>query len=325
MPSSRLWSRSGRHAKRTIMKIRILGSGAGGGLPQWNCNCANCRRARQSGGDLLPRTQSSIAVSGNGVEWVLVNASPDLLAQLRSHPDLQPARAMRDSAIAAVVLCDAQIDHVTGLLMMRERTSPLPLYACAPVLDDLSTGLPLVPLLGHYCGVQTHMVVPGEPFSVAACEGIRFTAIPVESKPPPYSPRRESAAPGDNIALLIDNLDTGRRAFYAPGLAQMNADVLGAMRGADLVLVDGTFWTATEMIDLGLSTKHAAEIGHLAQRGEDGRPGMIDWLDTLPRGTRKVLTHINNTNPILNPRSVEHAQLRAHGIDVARDGMQFEV
>ncbi|HKR39102.1 MAG TPA: pyrroloquinoline quinone biosynthesis protein PqqB [Paraburkholderia sp.] len=307
------------------MKIRILGSGAGGGLPQWNCNCANCRRARQACGDVLPRTQSSIAVSGDGVEWVLVNASPDLLAQLRSHPDLQPARATRDSALAAVVLTDAQIDHVTGLLMLRERTSPLPLYACAPVLDDLSGGLPLVPLLGHYCGVEAHTVMPGEPFTIAACTGLRFTALPVESKPPPYSPRREASAPGDNIALLIEDVAAGTRALYAPGLAQMSTDVLGTMRHADLVLVDGTFWTTTEMIDLGLSTKHAVDMGHLAQRGGDGRPGMIDWLDTLPRGTRKVLTHINNTNPILDPHSVEHAQLRAHGIDVAHDGMQFQV
>ncbi|MEX3980185.1 pyrroloquinoline quinone biosynthesis protein PqqB [Paraburkholderia sp. EG287A] len=307
------------------MKIRILGSGAGGGLPQWNCNCANCRRARQACGDVLPRTQSSIAVSGDGVDWVLVNASPDLLAQLRSHPDLQPARATRDSALAAVVLTDAQIDHVTGLLMLRERTSPLPLYACAPVLDDLSGGLPLVPLLGHYCGVEAHAVSPGEPFTIAACAGLRFTALPVESKPPPYSPRREASAPGDNIALLIEDVAAGTCAFYAPGLAQMSTDVLGTMRRADLVLVDGTFWTTTEMIDLGLSTKHAADMGHLAQRGGDGRPGMIDWLDTLPRGTRKVLTHINNTNPILDPHSVEHAQLRAHGIDVAHDGMQFQV
>ncbi|MCP3715503.1 pyrroloquinoline quinone biosynthesis protein PqqB [Paraburkholderia sp. CNPSo 3281] len=307
------------------MKIRILGSGAGGGLPQWNCNCANCRRARHAGGDVLPRTQSSIAVSGNGVDWVLVNASPDLLAQLRSHPDLQPARATRDSALTAVVLTDAQIDHVTGLLMLRERTSPLPLYACAPVLGDLSSGLPLVPLLGYYCGVEAHTVAPGEPFTIAGCAGLRFTALPVESKPPPYSPRREESAPGDNIALLIEDIVAGTRAFYAPGLAQMSTDVLGTMRHADLVLVDGTFWTTTEMIDLGLSTKHAADMGHLAQRGGDGRPGMIDWLDTLPRGTRKVLTHINNTNPILDPHSVEHAQLRAHGIDVAHDGMQFQV
>ncbi|RQS66889.1 pyrroloquinoline quinone biosynthesis protein PqqB [Burkholderia sp. Bp8963] len=307
------------------MKIKILGSGAGGGLPQWNCNCVNCRRARSGAGDVLPRTQSSIAVSENGIDWILVNASPDILSQLRANPDMQPARAIRDSGIAAVVLCDAQIDHVTGLLMLRERSTPLPLYATAPVLDDLSTGLPLVPLLGHYCGVDAHTIALGEPFSVPAAAGIRITAIPVDSKAPPYSPRRASAAPGDNVALSIEAVASGRRAFYAPGLAAVTDDVRAAMHDADLVLVDGTFWTGTEMIDLGLSSKHAADMGHLAQCAANGQPGMIDWLDMLPARTRKVLTHINNTNPILDPHSAEHAHLRAHGIDVAHDCMQFEV
>ncbi|KWH05801.1 pyrroloquinoline quinone biosynthesis protein B [Burkholderia territorii] len=307
------------------MKIKILGSGAGGGLPQWNCNCGNCRRARAGTDGIVPRTQSSIAVSGDGIGWVLVNASPDILAQLRAAPDLQPARAIRDTAIAAVVLCDAQIDHVTGLLMLRERTSPLPLYASAPVLDDLSTGLPLVPLLGHYCGVDVHPIAPGESFAIPGADGIRFTAVPVDSKPPPYSPRREASVPGDNIALLIEDTTSGRQAFYAPGLADVDDGVRAAMRDADLVLVDGTFWTGTEMIDLGLSSKHAADMGHLAQCGDAVRPGMIERLRLLPTHTRKVLTHINNTNPILDPGSAQRAQLREHGIEVAHDGMQFEV
>lgn len=307
------------------MKVKILGSGAGGGVPQWNCNCENCRRARNRTGDVLPRTQSSIAVSANGVDWVLVNASPDLLAQLRLHPELQPARALRDSGIAAVVLSDAQIDHVTGLLMLRERTTPLPLYACSAVLDDLATALPIVPLLGHYCGVRTYAIEPGKPFTIVPCAGIRFTALAVESKAPPYSPHRDAPVAGDNIALLIEDVESGARVFYAPGLAEIGDEVRVSMQGADLVLVDGTFWSATEMIDLGLSTKHAADMGHLAQSRADGAPGMIDWLDALPRQTRKVLTHINNTNPILDPHSAQYAQLRAHGIDVAHDGMQFQV
>ncbi|ABO59452.1 pyrroloquinoline quinone biosynthesis protein PqqB [Burkholderia vietnamiensis] len=307
------------------MKIKILGSGAGGGLPQWNCNCSNCRRARTGSSGIVPRTQSSIAVSGNGVDWVLVNASPDILTQLRADPDLQPARQIRDSAIAAVMLCDAQIDHVTGLLMLRERTSPLPLYASAPVLEDLSTGLPLVPLLGHYCGVDVNPIALREPFAIAGAPGLRFTALPVDSKPPPYSPHRAASVPGDNIALLIQDTATGRQAFYAPGLADVDDGVRAAMRDAELVLVDGTFWTGTEMIDLGLSSKHAADMGHLAQRGDAAHPGMIERLGVLPASTRKVLTHINNTNPILDPGSPERAQLREHGIEVAHDGMQFEV
>ncbi|WP_028220934.1 pyrroloquinoline quinone biosynthesis protein PqqB [Paraburkholderia oxyphila] len=307
------------------MKIQILGSGAGGGLPQWNCNCTNCTSARHGAGEVRPRTQSSIAVSENGIDWILINASPDLLAQLRAHPELQPARAIRDSGIAAVVLIDAQIDHVTGLLMLRERTTPLPLYACRPVFDDLSSGFPIVPLLSHYCGVERNEITLNEPFAIPAAKGIRFTAIEIDSKAPPYSPRRAASAPGDNIGLLIENVASGTRAFYAPGLTSASSAVREAMQSAQLVLVDGTFWRSTEMIDLGLSDKEAADMGHLAQCGHDGTPGMVQLLDTLPRTTRKVLIHINNTNPILNHHSAEHAVIRARGIEVAHDGMHFQV
>jgi pyrroloquinoline quinone biosynthesis protein B len=307
------------------MKIRVLGSGAGGGLPQWNCNCSNCRRARSLTDDVLPRTQSSIAVSDDGTNWVLINASPDILAQLRANPELQPARSLRDTGIAAVMLVDAQIDHVTGLLMMRERTSTLPLYATTPVFHDLSSGLPIVPLLGHYCGVEQHHIVLDEPFTIAPVKGVRFTAIPIDSNAPPYSPRRDAPLAGDNIALLIENIATGARAFYAPGLGEVSPQVRDAMHAAQLVLVDGTFWSETEMIAHGLSTKCASELGHLAQCGYNGKPGMVQWLDELPGTTRKVLIHINNTNPILDPNSAEYAVIRARGIEVARDGMLFQV
>ncbi|MGN6316463.1 pyrroloquinoline quinone biosynthesis protein PqqB [Trinickia sp.] len=307
------------------MLIKVLGSGAGGGLPQWNCNCANCTRTRAWTNGFKPRTQSSIAVSENGEDWVLINASPDLLTQLRAHPELQPARALRDSGIAAVMLCDAQIDHVTGLLMLRERTSPLPLYATRPVLDDLSSAFPLIPLLSHYCGIEQHPIALSEPFSIERLTGIRFTAIAIESAAPPYSPHRNAPVPGDNIALVIESVKTGARAFYAPGLAHASDAVVSAMRTAQLVLVDGTFWTDTEMIDLGLSSKRAADMGHLAQCPANGNAGMIALLDTLPSTTRKVLIHINNTNPILDPCSDAHASLREHDIEIAEDGMQLQV
>lgn len=307
------------------MKIKILGSGAGGGLPQWNCNCANCTQARTPSGDVAPRTQSSIAVSSDGVDWILINASPDLLAQLRAHPELQPARSIRDSGIAAVVLIDAQIDHVTGLLMLRERTSPLPLYACEPVFDDLSHGLPIVPLLSHYCGVERHDITLDEPFTIPPVAGIRFTAVAIDSKAPPYSPHRAASVPGDNIALVIENVASGARVFYAPGLAAASHAVRAAMHASQLVLVDGTFWSATEMIDLGLSHKRAADMGHLAQCGDENTPGMVQLLDELPAATRKVLIHINNTNPVVDPCSPEYAMIHARGIEVAHDGMQFQV
>jgi pyrroloquinoline quinone biosynthesis protein B len=307
------------------MLIKVLGAGAGGGLPQWNCNCANCTRARAFTNGIKPRTQSSIAISKNGQDWVLINASPDLLAQLRAHPELQPGRSLRDSGIAAVMLCDAQIDHVTGLLMLRERTSPLPLYATHPVLGDLSSAFPLIPLLAHYCGVEQHPITPGESFRIEPLGNVSFTAIAIESAAPPYSPHRQAPVPGDNIALLIENVQTGARAFYAPGLANASDAIIAAMRSAHLVLVDGTFWTDTEMIDLGLSSKHATEMGHLAQSDSNGRPGMLSLLDTLPSTTRKVLIHINNTNPILDPASDAHATVREHGIEVAEDGMELQV
>lgn len=307
------------------MIIKILGSAAGGGIPQWNCNCGNCTQARRGDGHVTPRTQSSIAISENGIDWVLVNASPDLLTQLRANPTLQPARSKRDSGIAAVLVTDAQIDHVTGLLMLRERTSKLPLYATAPVFEDLSSGLPLVPVLSHYCGVERHDIALSEPFTIGPLTGIRFTALPVESKAPPYSPHRHAAVPGDNIALLVEDTATGARMFYAPGLAHVNDDVRSAMRSAQLVLVDGTFWTDTEMIDLGLSHKRAGEIGHLSQCGTEDQVGMIAHLDALPAGTRKVLIHINNTNPVLDRRSAEYAAIRAHGIELAEDGSQLKV
>jgi pyrroloquinoline quinone biosynthesis protein B len=238
------------------MKIIVLGSAAGGGFPQWNCNCRNCTGLRNGSLAASPRTQSSIALSSNGIDWLLINASPDILAQIRATPALQPARTQRDSGISAVLLMDAQIDHVTGLLMLREG-APLPVYCTQSVRHDLTTGLPLMSVLGHYCGVQWQpLTIPtegGEPTSlqVPKLDGIRLTPIPLSSKAPPYSPHRNQPEAGDNIGLLIEDQTTAKMLFYAPGLGQIDPQVEAAMRAADCVLVDGTFWTATEMIDLG--------------------------------------------------------------------------
>ena len=302
------------------MKIRILGSAAGGGFPQWNCNCANCHGLRQGTIRATARTQSSIAVSENGSDWILINASPDILSQLRAAPALQPARSIRDSGIAAVVLMDAQIDHVTGLLMLRERSSPLPLHATTQVFADLSTGLPLLNVLSHYCGVERKTIQPdGQPFSIAPLSFTRFTPISLSSKAPPYSPHRNDPHPGDNIGLTISDTQSNASVFYAPGLGSVSADVEAAMQAADVLLVDGTFWTEDEMITLGLSKKPASEMGHLPQSGPGG---MIDILDRMP-ARRKILIHINNSNPILREDSAERALLTQHGIEVAEDGMEI--
>lgn len=311
------------------MKIVVLGSAAGGGFPQWNCNCRNCAGVRSGQVRARPRTQSSIAVSGNGRDWLLVNASPDILAQIRATPALQPARAVRDTGIAAVLLMDAQIDHVTGLLMLREGR-PLPLHCTASVWDDLSSSLPLTRVLSHYCGVDWRPIRIGGSAQDAAIDipgvdGIRITPLPLKSKAPPYSPRRGDPQPGDNIGIVIEDTASGRRAFYAPGLGEMESQVEAAMRAADCVLVDGTFWTEDEMVRSGLSKKMAADMGHLPQSGPGG---MIEQLDALgdAQGSdarRRILIHINNTNPILDEDSDERATLARHGIEVAFDGMEI--
>jgi pyrroloquinoline quinone biosynthesis protein B len=304
------------------MRIRVLGSSAGGGFPQWNCNCPNCDGLRRGTLRVTARTQSSIAVGTDGSDWLLVNASPDILQQIRDNPELQPARAIRDSGIAAVLLMDAQIDHVTGLLMLRERKSPLPLMATPEVFSDISSGFPITGILSHYCGVQRHeLPIDGRPVPVPGLPGLQVQTVALSSKPPPYSPFRGNPRPGDNIGLLLHNPATGARAFYAPGLAEVTPELIALMSACSLVLVDGTFWTNDEMQRLGLSTKAALDMGHLPQSGPGG---MIEQLAKLPPGVRKILIHINNTNPMLVEDSDERALLTQHGIEVALDGMTLE-
>jgi len=268
------------------------------------------------------RTQSSIAVAGeSAASWALVNASPDILAQLQANADLQPARRARDTALGAIVLVDGQVDHTTGLYMLRESTRPWPLWCTDSAYEDLTRGNPILQVLSHYCGVDRHRIgLSGEGFVVDAVPGVTWRALPVASKPAPYSPNRETPVPGDNIALLIEADVTGRSVFYAPGLAQIDEPVWRGMQAASCVLVDGTFWTDEEMIVLGLSGKRARDIGHLPQSGPGG---MLEWLDRLPSATRKVLIHVNNTNPILDEDSPERAVLQRHGIEVAWDGMEI--
>lgn len=305
------------------MRIRVLGSSAGGGFPQWNCNCPNCDGMRRGSLRARARTQSSIAISQDGVDWLLVNASPDILQQIRDNPVLQPARQIRDSGIAAVLLIDAQIDHVTGLLMLRERRTALPLLATPEVISDISEGFPLTRILSHYCDTECRpLPVDGSQVPLPELPGLQIRTLALSSQPPPYSPFRGRPRPGDNIGLVARNPATGAQAFYAPGLAAVGADLLALMSGCDLVLVDGTFWTNDEMQRLGLSGKTAMDMGHLPQSGPGG---MIEQLDRLPPGTRKVLIHINNTNPLLAEDSPERRLLEQHGIEVAFDGMELEI
>jgi pyrroloquinoline quinone biosynthesis protein B len=316
------------------MRIRVLGSAAGGGYPQWNCNCRNCAGVRGGTLKARARTQSSIAVGADRARgspagpqdassWVLVNASPDVLVQLRAHPDFQPGRSPRDTAIRAIVLVDGQVDHTTGLYMLREATRAWPLWCTDAVYADLTRGNPIFEVLSHYCRIERmRMRLDGTEFSVAAVAGVRWRALPVAGKPAPYSPNRESPVAGDNVALCMTDERTGRALFYAPGLGAIDEPTWRAMQSAACVLVDGTFWSDDEMLRLGLSHKRARDIGHLAQSGPGG---MLEWLGRLPDDTRKILIHVNNTNPILDEESPERAELGRRGIEVAWDGMEIEL
>ena len=227
-----------------MFKVRVLGSAAGGGFPQWNCNCDNCAGMRAGSLNARPRTQSSIAISSNEVDWLLVNASPDIRQQILAFPALQPARAKRDTGIRAVLLIDSQIDHATGLLMLRENKQPLELYCSQMVYQDLTTGFPVLRMLEHYCGVNWHEIpIDGTAFNVAGIEGLAFSGLALRSKAPPYSPHREDPHPGDNIGLQIQDKKSDRSLFYAPGLACIEPHLGPVMHEADILLVDGTCWT----------------------------------------------------------------------------------
>lgn len=304
------------------MNIRILGSAAGGGFPQWNCNCRNCRGVRTGTLDARRRTQSSIAIRGaDECAWTLVNASPEILAQLHANPQLQPARANRDTGIRNVLLTDSQVDHTTGLLMLREQAGAWPVWCTDNVLDDLTLGNPILRVLQHYCGISRRRIdLDGAWFRVDGVEDLRWLAIPLAGRAAPYSRRRETPEPGDVIGLLVEDMRNEHRLFYAPALASIESHVFELMRGAQCVLVDGTFWSEDEMQQMGVGRKKAADMGHLPQSGAGG---MIEWLDRLPAATRRILIHINNTNPILVEDSPERAVLSAHHIEVAYDGMEI--
>ena len=305
------------------MRIRVLGSAAGGGFPQWNCNCPNCDGVRKGTINAKRRTQSSIAVSSNDVDWLLFNTSPDILTQFQQFPESQPARSIRDTAFKSIVLLDAQIDHTTGLFMLRESKTPLNIYCTDMVYEDLTTGNPIFKILEHYCGVNWHQIHTTEEnaFVPEGISNIKVKAIPLSSKAPPYSPHRHDPHEGDNLGILLEDLTTGEKTFYAPGLGQIESHIKPYMEEADCLLVDGTCWTNDEMKSLGIANKMSLDMGHLPQSGPGG---MIEVLRPLP-AKKKVLIHINNTNPILREDSEQREQLTQEKIEVAYDGMDFVV
>ncbi len=304
------------------MKIFVLGSGAGGGFPQWNCNCPNCKGLRAGTIRTRARTQSSLAVSDGGEDWLLVNASPDLRAQIEACPALQPRRGVRDTAIAAVLIVDAQIDHSTGLMSLREHTKRLPVYCTPSVHEDLTTGYPLLRVLDHYCGIDWHPVdaIGGKAFAIPELPGVELAPLPIPGEAPPYSPRRHQPAEDDTIGVSFVDRASGGRVFYAPGLGGFPERVRAEATRADCVLIDGTLWRDDELSRRGAADKTGREMGHLAQSGDDG---MLERLASLPG--RKILIHINNTNPILDEDSPERRLLDEARIEVAYDGMEIEI
>ena len=304
------------------MHIHLLGTGAGGGFPQWNCNCDDCKRLRLGTIKSSSRTQSSITISGNDVDWVLFNASPDIRAQIESFPPLQPARKVRDTGICSIILCDGQIDHATGLIILREHDKPWDVYCTESVYEDMTTGYPIFNILGHFRGVNWHEVSTKQTsFTIPKADNLVFTAVPLKSEAPPYSPHRHNTVPGDNVGYKVEDTSTGKNLFYAPGLGVIEDHVYEYMAKADVILVDGTVWTNDEMSRHGISDKLASEMGHLDQ---SSKGGIKDTLNSLEK-PRKILIHINNTNPILDEDSAERKQLNDLGIEVSYDGMDIHL
>jgi pyrroloquinoline quinone biosynthesis protein B len=305
------------------MRVRVLGSAAGGGFPQWNCNCPNCDGVRKGTINAKRRTQSSIAVTGDNVNWLLFNASPDILTQFQGFPELQPARSIRDTAVKSVLLMDAQIDHTTGLFMLREGKTPLNIYCTDMVYEDLTTGNPIFNILGHYCGINWKRISMDslDSFEAEGVPNLKITAVPLSSKAPPYSPHRNNPHIGDNIGIQVEDATSGKKLFYAPGLAEIEDQIKPFMEQADCLMVDGTCWTNDEMAKLGIAQKMSLDMGHLPQSDPGG---MIEVLRPL-EASKKILIHINNTNPILREDSPERAVLASEKIDVAYDGMDLTI
>ena len=313
------------------MRITLLGTAAGGGVPQWNCNCAVCREARVPRGRVQPRTQSSVALSADGQHWFLLNASPDIRAQLV--PFLPPLkRRKRGSLIEAVLLTNADLDHTLGLLSLREGER-LIVHAPSAVRQALTHGLSLSPVLDHFCGVK--WVEPPAKLSPlrlrnGAPSGLSYQALALAGRPPRFA-RRAGAAAGRArpasparahvIGYQIVDQRTGGRLLYLPGVSSLDDTLLGLMRECDALLFDGTFWSNDEMKRRGVGTVSAAQMGHLPISGPRGSLKVLAALGPKP----KIYTHINNTNPILFEDSPECAAVLGAGCVIGRDGMEIRL
>lgn len=296
------------------MWLRVLGSAAGGGYPQWNCSCPTCRAVRDGSRPARARTQSSIAVSPDRERWFLINASPDVRAQFEAFPGLHPG-ADRATPLAAVLLTDAELDHTLGLLLLREGRG-VRLHATAATHATLTSGTGVLTTLERYCPVEWTPVVPGQDVSLG---GISYRAFDVPTAK--HDRFGTGTDEGRVVGYRLTDDATGRAAVYLPGVQELTPAVLDELEGIDCLLIDGTCWLDDELIRLGLAEKTARDMGHLALGGPGGS---LEQLSRLPI-ERTIYIHINNTNPILLEDSPERREVERSGMEVATDGLDVEV
>ncbi len=307
--------------------MKILGSAAGGGFPQWNCSCPNCRAVRAGTFHGKARTQTQVAISEDGRSWFLLGASPDLRTQIEATPDLHPRDGVRQSPIAGAVLTNADVDHTLGLLLLRE-LQPLWIYATDSVRRILREDNSMFGMLERIPNQTTWTTfTPGTPFPVInpAGEdfGIRCHALSLGTHYPAYVPsRRQSDLASTDASLgLIIEAPSGKKLAYMPAVPQINDTLMKEFDSADVILFDGTFWTDDELIRIQGSGQTARQMGHVPVSSADGSLSKLAGL----RRPRKIYLHINNTNPMLNEGGTEYRQLRNAGWEMAEDGWKFDL
>jgi pyrroloquinoline quinone biosynthesis protein B len=297
-----------------------LGTAAGGGLPQWNCGCANCRESRRPASSVARRTQASAVVSADGEQWFLLNASPDVRAQIEAFPALHP-RSLRDTPLGGVVLTNGDIDSCLGLFILREDQA-LHVYATRAVELGLREHNALTRTLDRRPGHTTWRrlrIGDVEPLiGAAGPSGLTIEAIAVPGTVPLHLKLFTEPTPEDNVALVIRDM-RGKSLVYAPTVGGYSAELERHARAADVLIFDGTFLRDDELTALGLTTRSARDMAHWPLSGPEGS---LAFLSKLPCA-RKILTHVNNTNPILSPNAPELEQLERAGVELGHDGLEL--
>jgi pyrroloquinoline quinone biosynthesis protein B len=296
------------------VRIIVLGSAAGGGFPQWNCSCPVCRLAWAGDPRVRPRSQSSLAVTHDGMRWLLLNASPDLRQQILASPDLHPRGASRHSPISAVFVTNGDVDHLAGLLTLREQQGFV-LHASRATLDQVAA-TSLFGVLNKDL-VATRAAKLDEPVDTGL--GLTVTPFAVPGKVPLYLEDEGLVVGAETDSTIgLEVSDGTHRFYYVPGCAEINERVERRLRGAELVFFDGTTFTDDEMVALGLSSKTAWRMGHVAMSGEKGSVARLAGSGIA----RKIYIHINNTNPVLVEDSDARASVERAGWEVGFDGME---